>query len=155
VNPADAPIMIIAVRSKIFDRGKMYDIASTILQQKLSQVDGVGQVVVGGGSLPAVRVELNPDALNHYNISLEDVRNSIANSSVNMPKGQLRDATHSLDIMSNDQMFDAKLYKPTVVTYRNNTPVRLMDVGDVVDSVEDLRNAGISDGKPAVVLIVF
>ncbi len=155
VNPADAPIMVIALRSTIYDRGKMYDIASTILQQKLSQVDGVGQVIVGGGSLPAVRAEVNPDALNHYNISLEDVGHAIITANVNQPKGQLMGAIHSLDIMSNDQMFDANSYKPVVVTYKNNAPVRLMDVADVVDSVEDIRNMGISDGKPAVVLIIF
>lgn len=155
VNPADAPIMVIALRSTVYDRGKMYDIASTILQQKLSQVDGVGQVIVGGGSLPAVRAEVNPDALNHYHMSLEDVGQAIITANVNQPKGQLMGATRSLDIMSNDQMFDANSYKPVVVAYQNNAPVRLMDVADVVDSVEDIRNMGISDGKPAVVLIIF
>ncbi|MDF3033318.1 MAG: multidrug transporter [Alphaproteobacteria bacterium] len=155
VNPADAPVMVIAVRSTLYDRGKMYDMASTILQQKLSQVEGVGHVIVGGGSLPAVRAELNPDALNHYRISLEDVSHAIKAANVNRPKGQVRDADRSLDIVSNDQLFDADSYKSVVVSYKNNAPVRLMDVGEVVDSVEDIRNVGISDGKPSVVMIVF
>jgi multidrug efflux pump len=155
VNPADAPIMIIALTSKMYSRGQMYDIASSILQQKFSQVDGVGQVVVGGSSLPAVRVELNPDALNQYNISLADVRTAITNTNVNQPKGQLKNHTHTWEIMNNDQMFDAKSFKPVIVSYKNNAPVRLMDVGDVIDSVEDLRNAGIADGQRSVVLVIF
>lgn len=155
VNPADAPIMVIALTSTLYSRGKMYDVASTILQQKFSQVDGVGQVIVGGGSLPAVRVEINPDALHQYNISLADIRKAITLTNVNQPKGQLKDHTHSWNIMNNDQMFDAQSYKPVIITYKNNAPVRLRDVGEVVDSVEDLRNAGIANGKPSVVLIIF
>jgi len=155
VNPADAPIMLIALTSSIFSRGQMYDIASSILQQKFSQVDGVGQVIVGGSSLPAVRVELNPDALSHYNVSLADVQTAIMNTNVNQPKGQLNNQSHSWEIMSNDQMFEAKSFKPIIVSYKNDAPIRLMDVGDVIDSVEDLRNAGISDGKPSVVLVIF
>lgn len=155
VNPADAPIMLISLTSNIYSRGQMYDIASSILQQKFSQVDGIGQVIVGGSSLPAVRVELNPDVLSQYNISLETVKTAIMNTNVNQPKGQFKNHIHSWEIVSNDQMFDAKSYKPVIVTYRNNAPVRLMDVGDVVDSVEDVRNAGIADGKPSVVLVIF
>lgn len=155
VNPADAPIMLIALTSTTYSRGQMYDIASSILQQKLSQVDGVGQVIVGGGSLPAVRIELNPDALSQYNIGLNDVQTAIQNTNVNQPKGQLSNSLHTMDIMTNDQMFQAKYYKPIIISYKNNSPVRLMDVGDVVDSVEDIRNAGISDGKPSVVLVIF
>ena len=155
VNPADAPIMVIALTSNLYSRGKMYDIASTILQQKFSQVDGVGQVIVGGGSLPAVRVELNPDVLHQYNISLADVRKAITSTNVNQPKGQLKNHTHTWEIMNNDQMLDAQSYKPVIITYKNNAPIRLMDVGEVVDSVEDIRNAGIADGKPSVVLIIF
>jgi multidrug efflux pump len=155
VNPADAPIMVIALTSNLYSRGKMYDVASTILQQKFSQVDGVGQVIVGGGSLPAVRVELNPDALHQYNISLADVRKTITSTNVNQPKGQLKNHAHSWEIMNNDQMFDAQSYKPVIITYKNNAPIRLMDVGEVVDSVEDIRNVGIADGKPSVVLIIF
>jgi multidrug efflux pump len=155
VNPADAPIMIIALTSSVFNRGQLYDIASSILQQKFSQVDGVGQVVVGGSSLPAVRIELNPHTLNQYNISLEDVKAAIKNTNVNSPKGQLANHIRSWEIVNDDQMFDAKSFRPVIVAYKNNAAVRLMDVGDVVDSVEDVRNAGIADGKPSVVLVVF
>lgn len=155
VNPSDAPIMVIALRSTLLSRGKMYDVASTILQQKLSQIDGVGQVIVGGGSLPAVRVELNPDALYHYDINFADVRKAISLTNVNHPKGQLKNHMHSWEIMSNDQIFDAKSYQPVVIAYKNDAPIRLMDVGEVVDSVEDIRNAGIADGQPSVVLIIF
>jgi multidrug efflux pump len=155
VNPADAPIMLVALTSSVYSRGQMYDVASSVLQQKFSQVDGVGQVIVGGSSLPAVRVELNPDLLNHYNISLQEVKSAINNTNVNQPKGQLNNHIHSSDIMTNDQLFDAKSYKPVIVRYQNNAPVRLMDIGDVVDSVEDIRNAGISDGEPSVVLIIY
>lgn len=155
VNPADAPIMVVALTSTLYSRGKMYDVASSILQQKFSQVDGVGQVIVGGGSLPAVRVELNPDALHQYNISLADVRKAITLTNVNQPKGQLKNHAHSWEIMNNDQIFDAQSYKSVIVTYKNNAPVRLMDLGDVIDSVEDVRNAGIANGEPSVVLIIF
>ena len=155
VNPADAPVMLIALTSPYFSRGQMYDIASSILQQKLSQVDGVGQVIVGGASLPAVRVELNPRALNHYNLSLDTVREAIASTTVNQPKGQLENSRQRWEIMANDQLSEARHYKPVIVAYRNNAPVRLMDVGDVIDSVEDVRNAGIADGKPSVVLVIF
>jgi len=155
VNPADAPIMIIALTSPFFSNGQMYDVASSILQQKFSQVDGVGQVIVGGSSLPAVRVELNPNALNHYNIGFEDVRQAIATTNVNQPKGQIKNHTQSWEIMSNDQLFKAQAYQPIVITYKNNAPVRLMDIGSVVDSVEDIRNVGIADGKPSVVLVIF
>ena len=133
----------------------MYDVASTVLQQKLSQVAGVGQVIAGGGSLPGVRVELNPTALNKYGISLETVRNAIAAQNVNHPKGSLTQGIVSTMLMTNDQIFHAYQYKPLIVAYRNNAPVRLSDVGDVNDSVENIRTAGLADGKPAIVLVVF
>lgn len=155
VNPADAPIIVFALTSDIYSRGQMYDAASTILQQKLAQVEGVGQVTVGGSSLPAVRIELNPTALNGYNIGLEDVRKMLNSATVNEPKGQLVQGNKTYNIVSNDQLFKAEQFKPLVITYRNGAPVRIEDVGDVVDSVEDLRNAGLSNGKPAVVIIVY
>lgn len=155
VNPADAPIMIIALTSDVYSKGEMYDIGSTILEQRLSQVSGVGQVFVGGSSLPAVRIELNPTALNKYGIGMNAMRAAIASANANIAKGQLKtDATVS-EIATNDQIFKAYQYKPLIVAYRNNSPVRVSDVGQVVDSVEDTRNAGLSNGKPSVVLVIF
>ena len=155
VNPADSPIMIIALTSDIYSRGQMYDSASTVLAQKLSQVDGVGQVTVGGSSLPAVRVEVNPTALNKYGIGLEDVRTVLGAANSNKPKGHFADATHTWTIDNNDQLFKAVDYKPLIIAYRNSAPVRVGDIADVQDSVEDLRNAGYANGKPSVLLIVF
>lgn len=155
VNPADAPIMIIALTSDNYTNGQMYDAASTILQQKLSQVAGVGQVLVGGSSLPAVRVELNPNALNHYGISLETVRNQLSATNSLSPKGTLSEGFHHSNITTNDQMFKAYQYDPLIITYQNGAPVRLSNVAQVVDSVEDLRNTGLANGKPAVILILF
>ena len=155
VNPADAPIMVISLTSNQFSRGQMYDVASSILQQKFSQVDGVGQVIVGGASLPAVRAQLNPDALSQYQISLDQVAQAIQNANVNQPKGQLQNSAQALDLITNDQMFKAHEYVPLIVAYRNNTPVRLGDIGEVIDSVQDVRNMGLADGKPSVLLIIF
>ncbi len=155
VNPADAPIMIIALTSDIYSKGEMYDIASTLLEQRLSQVNGVGQVSVGGSSLPAVRLELNPTALNKYGIGLNNVASTIAAANVNIPKGQLSNNLSTSEIVTNDQMFKAYQYKPLIIAYRNNNPVRVSDVGDVIDSVQDVHNAGLSNGKPSVVLVVF
>src|SRR4051794_12319076 len=154
VNPADAPIMILALTSDSMPKGKMYDAASTILQQKLSQLEGVGQVFVGGSSLPAVRVDLNPTALNKYGIGLEDVRTMLASSNANRPKGHLYDGDKSWDIYASDQLFTAEQYRPLIVAYRNGAPVRLTDVGEVQDSVEDLRTNGTANGKPAVLVII-
>jgi multidrug efflux pump len=133
----------------------MYDAASSILQQKLSQVAGVGQVIVGGGALPAVRVELNPLALNKYGIGLEDVRAVLGATNANRPKGQLGDAARASELTANDQLMKADEYAPVIVSYQAGRPVRLSDVGDVVDSVEDLRNAGLSNKNPAVLLVIF
>lgn len=155
VNPADAPILILALTSENYSTGQMYDAASTILAQRLSQINGVGQVIVGGSSLPAVRVELNPNALSSYGISLSTVANAIAAANVNRPKGQLQDYKISSEILTNDQMFKAKEYLPLIIAYHNDAPVRLADVGEVVDSIEDLRNAGVSNGKPAVLIVIF
>jgi len=155
VNPADSPIMIVALTSNIYNRGQMYDYASTILAQKLSQVNGVGQVTVGGSSLPAVRVEVNPMALNKYGIGLEDVRTVLAAANSNKPKGHFADATHTWTIDNNDQLYKAVDYQPLIIAYRNSAPVRVGDIAEVQDSVEDLRNAGFANGKPSVLLIVF
>ena len=155
VNPADAPIIIIALTSPTKSRGQMYDVASTILQQKLAQSKGVGQVIVGGSSLPSVRVELNPSALNKYGIALEDVRQVLANTNVNRPKGSLSNGTRTSQVLANDQMLRAADYVPVIVAFRQGRPVRLEDVGQVQDSVEDVRTIGLSDGKPAVLLVVF
>ncbi len=155
VNPADAPVLILALTSDTVSREKMYDAASTILQQKLSQVDGVGQVIVGGGSLPAVRVELNPNSLNKYGIGLNDVRSMLAATNANRPKGQLADGHVNREIKTNDQLYKAAEYSPLIVTYRSGAAVRLADVADVRDSVEDLRNMGLVNGKPAIPVIVF
>jgi multidrug efflux pump len=155
VNPADAPVLILAVTSEIVGRGKMYDAASSILQQKLSQVDGVGQVNVGGGSLPAVRVDLNPTALNKYGIGLGDVRRMLSSTNVNRPTGQLTDGTHTWEIRANDQLHTAEDYLPLVVAYREGRAVHLSDVATVENSVEDLRATGMANGKPAVLVIIY
>lgn len=155
VNPADAPIMIIALTSSVYSTGEMYDVASSILAQRLSQVNGVGQVFVGGSSLPGVRVELNPTILNSYGINLNTVAMALAAANVNRPKGQLSNSQTTAEIMTNDQLFKAKQYAPIIVTYRNASPVRISDLGDVRDSVEDLRNAGLANGKPAVLIVLF
>ena len=154
VNPADAPIMILSLTSKTLNRGQMYDAASTILAQKLSQINGVGQVTVGGSSLPAVRVEVNSDALNQYGIGFENLRAAISSSNINKPKGNLEEGGRYWQIQANDQAKKAEEYLPLIVSYHNGMPVRLSDLAEVTDSVQDLRNAGISDGKPAVLVII-
>jgi multidrug efflux pump len=155
VNPSEAPVLIIALTSDSVSTAQMYDAASTILQQKLSQVSGVGQVFVGGSSLPAVRVDLNPTALNKYGIGLEDVRSGLASTNTNRPKGQWQDEKRTWEIETNDQLLRAEQYRPLVVAYRAGAAVRLPDVAIVQDSVEDLRTAGLVDGKPAVMVVVF
>jgi multidrug efflux pump len=154
VNPADAPILILVLTSDTMTRGQLYDAASTILAQKLSQIKGVGQVNVGGSSLPAVRVELNPALLNSYGISPEQVRFSIAASNANRPKGSVEAGDKHWQIYANDQAKKASDYIPLIVSYRNGAAVRLADLGEVVDSVQDLRNAGLYNGKPSVLLII-
>ena len=153
-NPSDAPVMILSLTSDTLDRGQMYDAASTILAQSLAQVQGVGQVDVGGSSLPAVRVELNPTALNRYGIATSTVRTAIATTNANRPKGALEDDERHWQIAANDQAQKAADYLPLIVAYRKGAAVRLGDVATLTDSVQDLRNGGLSDGKPAVLLIV-
>ncbi len=155
VNPADAPVLILALTSSTMTRGQMYDAASNVMQQRLSQVTGVGQVVIGGSALPAVRVELSPPALFKYGIGLEDVRAALSSANANAPKGAIEDHDRHLQLYTNDQAIAAADYTPLVVAYRNGAAVRLGDVADVQDSVEDLRNAGLFNGKPAVLVIVF
>ncbi|HET6491664.1 MAG TPA: efflux RND transporter permease subunit, partial [Burkholderiales bacterium] len=155
VNPADAPIMILALTSDTLTQGQMYDAASTILAQKLSQVSGVGQVNVGGSSLPAVRVELNPTALNKYGIGLDEVRAALAAANANRPKGSVEDGERHWQIYADDQAKKAEQYIPLIVAYRNGAAVRLSDVADVVDSVEDLRNAGSANGRRSVLVIIY
>jgi multidrug efflux pump len=155
VNPADAPILIIALTSNTISRGRMYDAASSILAQKISQISGVGEVLVGGGALPAVRVDLNPTQLNSYGISLEQVRMTLAAANVNRPKGELESRDRSVVLDATDQLFKAAQYQGLVVGYHNGAAVTLADVGRVTDSVQDVRTSGIVDGRPAVMLIIF
>jgi multidrug efflux pump len=155
VNPADSTILILALTSDTARQGELYDAASTVLSQKLSQVDGIGEVVVGGSALPAVRIELNPDALYKYGIGLEDIRAALASTNSHSPKGSIEVEKLHYQIYDNDQANTADEYRPLIVAYRNGAAVRLTDVGDVVDSVEDLRNAGLANGKPSVLVILF
>jgi multidrug efflux pump len=155
VNPADAPIMILALTSDVYDRGPMYDAASTIIQQRLSQIEGVGQVSVGGSSLPAVRVEINPTQLNNYGLGLQDVASLLSKQNANSPKGQISDDQGTADITTNDQLLKAESYKALVVGYHNGAAVKLSDFADVVDSVENIRAAGFVNGKPGILLIIF
>jgi multidrug efflux pump len=155
VNPADAPILILALTSDTKLQGELYDAASSVLAQKLSQIQGVGQVIVGGSALPAVRVELNPFALQKYGIGLEDVRAALAAANAHSPKGEIEEGDRHFQIYDNDQATRAAQYRSLIIAYRNGAPVHLTDVAELTDSVEDLRNAGIANGKPAVLLIIF
>ena len=155
VNPADSPIMIISLTSDSATPGQMYDVASTLLEQKLLQTSGVGDVNVGGGALPAVRIELNPDRLNHYGVSLEQVRAAITASNANLPKGALSIDDLSYGIGANDMLFKPEDYAPLIVKQSNGDVVHIADLGYVREDVEDLRNFGLSNGRPAVLLVVF
>jgi len=155
MNPADAPVLILALTSKTLTRGQLYDAASNVLEQSLSQVSGIGQVIIGGAALPAVRVELNPGALFKYGIGLEDVRAALASANANSPKGAIEEGDRHYQVYTNDQASHAADYVPLVVAYRDGAAVRLSDVADVQDSVEDLRNAGFADGHPSVLVILF
>jgi multidrug efflux pump len=155
VNPADSPILILALTSKTLTAGQVYDAAETILSQKLSQVSGVGQVQLGGSSLPAVRVELNPNALFKYGIGLEDVRAALAAANANTPKGSIDVGGQRYQIYTNDQASKAAEYQNLVIAYRNGAAVRLEDVAQVLDSVENVRNLGLANGQPAVLVILY
>ncbi|MCG7388526.1 MULTISPECIES: multidrug efflux RND transporter permease subunit MdtC [Pantoea] len=154
VNPSDAPIMIVTLTSDIYNPGQLYDYASTQLAQKLSQIEGVGDVTVGGSSLPAVRVALNPQALFNQGVSLDAVREAIANANQRRPQGALEDRQQRWQLRTNDELKTASDYAPLVVHYSNGAAVKLADVASVRDSVQDVRNAGMADGKPAVLLLV-
>jgi multidrug efflux pump len=155
VNPADAPIMIVGLTSDIYDRGKLYDEASTIVQQKLSQIQGVGQVTTGGGALPSVRVDVNPTQLNHYGLTLSGIQSTLSLQNAHQARGQLSDGIVTADIITNDQIEHAADYRPLIVGYHNGAAVRLSDVATVTDSVQNIRNAGYLNGKPAILVIIF
>jgi multidrug efflux pump len=155
VNPADAPIMIIGLTSDKYGPDKLYDEASTIIQQRLSQIQGVGQVNAGGGALPSVRVEVNPTKLSSLGLTMANLQAALSIQNSNLAKGQITNGDISADIIANDQMSHAEEYKPIIVGYHNGAAVRLSDVADVVDSTQNLRAAGYLNGKRAVTLIVF
>ncbi len=157
INPADAPIMILSLTSDVVGKGKMYDVGSSILAQRLAQVDGVGQVFVGGSSLPAVRVEVNPTMLNNFGLNLEDVHTALTAMNANRPKGEFMGKERALSIYTTDQLKLAKEYQPLVISYssKNGGAVRLSDVAEVTDSVEDIRTGGSVDGKPSIVMVIF
>jgi multidrug efflux pump len=155
VNPADSPIMIVALTSPTRTQGQLYDVASNVMQQRLSQLTGIGEVDVNGSALPAVRVELNPTALFKYGVGLEDVRAALASANANSPKGAIEDDSYHYQIYTNDQASHADQYRDLVVAYRDNAPIKLTDVGHVDDSVEDLRNAGLANGKPSVLVVLY
>jgi multidrug efflux pump len=155
VNPADAPIMILGVTSGKYDRAKLYDAASTVIQQKLSQIDGVGQVIVGGGTLPSVRVEANPAQLSSMGLTLQNIQSVLSLQNAHQPTGQISDDSVTADIITNDQLSRADDYKPLVVGFHRGAAVRLSDVADVIDSTQNLRTAGYLNGKPAIVIIIY
>jgi multidrug efflux pump len=155
VNPADAPIMIVALTSDKLAPAQLYDAASTVLQQRLSQVGGVGQVVVGGSSAPAVRIQVNPTQLNSTGLQLEDLRTAVAAQTVNQAKGSFSDENGQSQVSANDQLMKAKDYAPLIVTYRNGAPVRLTDVATVQDSVQTVHSTGLANSKRAALLIIF
>ncbi len=155
VNPADAPILVLTLTSDTMTRGDLYDAASTVLAQKLSQVEGIGEVAVSGSSLPAVRVDLIPQAIYKYGIGLEDVRAALGSANAHSPKGGIDVGDQRYQIYANDQANKAADYRSLIVAYRNGAAVHLSDVGEVTDGVENLRNSGLANGKPAVLIILY
>ena len=155
VNPADAPIMILGLTSTKYDTGKLYDEASTIMEQKLSQIQGVGQVVVGGASLPSVRVDVDPTQLNSYGLTMSSIQAVLSTQNADIAKGQFSDGTTTADIVANDQISKAEDYKPIIIGYHNGTAVRLSDVAQITDSVQNIRSAGYLNGIPSVTVIIF
>jgi multidrug efflux pump len=155
VNPADSPIMIIGLTSSKFDRGKLYDEASTVMEQKLSQIQGVGQVAVGGSSLPSVRVDVNPTQLNNHGLTLANVQSVLSTQNADLAKGQWSDGVVSADIIANDQISKADDYKPVIIGYHNGAAIRLADVANVTDDVQNVRSAGYLNGIPSVTIIIF
>jgi len=155
VNPADLPVMILALTSDVLPVGRMYDAADSILAQKLSQVEGIGQVIVGGGAKPAVRVRVDPARLSQIGLSLEQVRAALGTVNANSPKGELANATTAWGIHATDQLFEADQYRPVIVAYQKGAPVRLGDIADVESSVEDVRTGGFANGKRAVLIVMY
>ncbi|WP_347900521.1 efflux RND transporter permease subunit [Pseudomonas purpurea] len=154
VNPSQAPIMVLSLTSDVLEKGQLYDLASTILSQSLSQVPGVGEVQIGGSSLPAVRIELEPQLLNQYGVALDDVRNTIANANVRRPKGSVEDDQRMWQVQANDQLEKAKDYEPLIIRYQNGSALRLSDVAKVSDGVEDRYNSGFFNNDAAVLLVI-
>ena len=154
INPSQAPIMVLSLTSEVLSKGQLYDLASTILSQSLSQVPGVGEVQIGGSSLPAVRIELEPQLLNQYGVSLDDVRSTIANANVRRPKGAVSDGERNWQIQANDQLEKAKDYEPLIIRYQDGAALRLSHVAKVKDSVEDRYNSGFFNNDAAVLLVV-
>ncbi|BFT63783.1 efflux RND transporter permease subunit [Pseudomonas moorei] len=154
VNPSQAPIMVLSLTSDVLEKGQLYDLASTILSQSLSQVQGVGEVQIGGSSLPAVRIELEPQALNQYGVALDDVRNTIANANVRRPKGSVEDSQRLWQVQANDQLEKAKDYESLIIHYADGAALRLKDVAKVSDGVEDRYNSGFFNNDSAVLLVI-
>ncbi|KAF0866754.1 efflux RND transporter permease subunit [Pseudomonas sp. LD120] len=154
VNPSQAPIMVLSLTSDVLEKGQLYDLASTILSQSLSQVQGVGEVQIGGSSLPAVRIELEPQLLNQYGVALDDVRNTIANANQRRPKGSVEDDQRRWQIQANDQLEKARDYEPLIIRYQNGSALRLKDVAKVSDGVEDRYNSGFFNNDSAVLLVI-
>jgi len=154
-NPADSPIMILALTSDTLTTAQLYDSADTVIQQQLSQINGVGQIQLGGSALPAVRIELQPDKLDSYGIGLEDIRAAVGAANADSAKGYIDQGDQRYEVTSNDQASKAADYRNLIIAYRNGAPVLLHDVADVVDSNENIRNAGLYDGKPTVGVVVF
>lgn len=154
VNPSQAPIMVLSLTSDVLEKGQLYDLASTILSQSLSQVQGVGEVQIGGSSLPAVRIELEPQALNQYGVALDDVRNTIANANVRRPKGSVEDGQRLWQVQANDQLEKAKDYESLIIHYADGAALRLKDVAKVSDGVEDRYNSGFFNNDAAVLLVI-
>jgi multidrug efflux pump len=155
VNPADSPIMIIGLTSSKYDTGKLYDEASTVMEQRLSQIQGVGQVAVGGSSLPSVRVDVNPTQLNNYGLTISNVQSVLSTQNADLAKGQISNGSITADIIANDQISTADDYKPLIIGYHNGAAVRLSDVAQVTDSVQNIRSAGYLNGIPSVTVIIF
>ena len=155
VNPADAPIMIMGLTSDKYDRQTIYDAASTIMEQKLSQIQGVGQVTVGGGAYPSVRVDVNPTQLNSYGLTLQNIQSMLSLQNTDLARGQITDGAVTADIVTNDQISKADEYKPLIVGQHNGLAVRLSDVADVTDSAQNIRTAGFTNGIPSIGVIIF
>src|ERR1700724_1741707 len=155
INPAEVDIVDLAVSSDTVPRGRLYDLCDSFLAQKIAQVDGVGLVRISGGAKPAVRVDLNPKALTHYGIGLEEVRAALRSANANLPKGSLEDQSNRWIVSDTDQLLKPEQYLPLIVAYRNGAPVRLSDIAKVTEGIEDVRNSGYANGNPAVVISIL